>query len=152
MNPELMFQCVSWCLGAFETVSFLHKTQSKMCRTGTINAKVHARKSRRYFSLRTHLIHTISPQTNILVCFVMFGCIWYCFITHWTRYKTCRTGAINAKVHATIWSWNFSLRSHPIHTNGPWSHVLVRFIMFGCIWDRFIIAWKSVQNGPKWYN
>ena len=51
-----------------------------------------------------------------------------------------RNGAINAKVHATKSRRNFSLRTHPIHTMEPKTHVLLHFIMFGCIWDRFVTA------------
>ena len=60
-----------------------------------------------------------------------------------------RTGAINAKVHATKSRWNFSLRTHSIHTMGPWTHVLLHFIIFGCIWDRFVAALNSVQIGQS---
>jgi hypothetical protein len=58
-----------------------------------------------------------------------------------------RTGAINAKVCATKSQWNFSLRTHPIHTMGPKTHVLSHFVMLGCI-----TALNSVQNGPNWCN
>ena len=37
--------------------------------------KVHATKSRRNFSQRTHPIHHIVPETYVLVHFVLFGCI-----------------------------------------------------------------------------
>jgi len=30
------------------------------------------------------------------------------------------------------------------------SHVLVCFVLFGCIWDRLVALQNSVQNGPKW--
>ena len=60
-----------------------------------------------------------------------------------------RTGEINAKVIATKPRWNFSLQTHPIHTKGPKTHVLLHFVMFGCILDRFVTALNSVQNGPN---
>ena len=40
LDPKLMFSCVSFRLGAFGTVSLLHKTRSKTGHTGAINAKV----------------------------------------------------------------------------------------------------------------
>ena len=44
-----------------------------MGRTGAINAKVNATKSHRNFSLRNHPIHTMEPETHVLLHFVMFG-------------------------------------------------------------------------------
>ena len=40
LDPKLMFWCVSFRLGAYGTVSLLHKTCYKMRQTGAINAKV----------------------------------------------------------------------------------------------------------------
>ena len=42
LDPNLMFWCVSFCLGAFGTVLLLHETCYKTRQTGAINAKVHA--------------------------------------------------------------------------------------------------------------
>ena len=60
-----------------------------------------------------------------------------------------QTGAINAKVHATKSRRNFSLQTHEKHTMGPKTHVLLHFVMFGCIWDRFVTALNSVQMGQS---
>ena len=119
MVPKLMFLCVSYCFGAFGIVSLLHKTRSKMGRTGTINANVHAMKSQRNFTQRTQLIHTIGPQTHVLVRFIMLRCIWDRFVTTRNSVQNGQTGAINAKVDAGKWRWNFSARINLIHTNGP---------------------------------
>ena len=63
-------------------------------------------------------------------------------------YKTQgKTFRISAKVRATRSRRSFSRRTHPIHPIG--SHVLVRFIPFGCIWDRLVDLRNSVQNGPN---
>ena len=35
---------------------------------------------------------------------------------------------------------------------GTQTHVLLHFVKFGCIWDRFATALNSVQNGPNWCN
>ena len=40
LDPKLMFWCVSFCSGAFWTVSLLHETWCKTRQTGAINAKV----------------------------------------------------------------------------------------------------------------
>ena len=45
---------------------------------------------------------------------------------------------------------NFSQRTHPIHPFGPLPHVLVHFVLFGCIWDSLVALQNSMQNGPKW--
>ena len=50
LNPKLMFWCIWECLGAFGNISLLHETRCKTGRTGAINAKVRATKSRRNFS------------------------------------------------------------------------------------------------------
>ena len=118
-----------------------------MGQTSAINAKVNATKSRRNFSLRIHPLHTMEPKTHVLLHFVMFGCIWDRFVTALNFVQMGQSGAINAKVRATKSHLNLSLRMRPIHTIGPQTHVSVRFIMFGCIWDRFVTARNSVQNG-----
>ena len=72
LDPKLMSWCVSYYLGAFGTVWLPYKTPYK---TGRSFAKVRATKSRRNFSQRSLLIHAIGPQTDVLVHFVLFGCI-----------------------------------------------------------------------------
>ena len=87
-------------------------------------------------------------------CFVAFRKVWvhlgsfrYCTKT---QCKMGRTGLINAKVHATKSRRNFLLRTHPIHTHGALNSCFVSFfVMFGCIWDRFVTALNSVQMGQS---
>jgi hypothetical protein len=85
--------------------------------TGTINAKAHAMKSRGNITLRTQLIHTIGPQTHVLVRFIVFGCICDRFVTTRNSVQMGQLGAINANVHATKRHRNCSLSTHPIHIN-----------------------------------
>ena len=59
LDPKLMFWYVSFRLGAFGTVSLLHKTRCKMGQPGAIKAKVCATKSCQNFSKRTLLIQII---------------------------------------------------------------------------------------------
>ena len=47
---------------------------------------------------------------------------------------------------------NFLRQTHPTHIMGHKTHVLLHFIMFKCVWDCFVIALNSVQNGPNWCN
>ena len=126
-----MLWCVSFRLRAFGTVSLLHETRCKMGQPGAINARVRATKfhqnfSKQNFWQRTLPIYTIGPQTHVLVvlleffatnapdphhwtlnsCFgsflsvqVHFGTV---LLLHETWCKTRQTGAINAKVRATM--------------------------------------------------
>src|SRR6185503_17904819 len=61
----------------------------------------------------------------------------------------CKTGRTSAKVGATKSHLNFSQRKHPIHPIGPYTHVLVCFVLFGCIWDHYVALRNSGQNGPN---
>ena len=58
LDPKLMFRCLSYYLGVFGTVWLSYDNRGK---TGRTSAKVHATKSRRNFSHRTHPIQTIVP-------------------------------------------------------------------------------------------
>ena len=61
LDPKLMFSCVSFRLGAFGTISLLHKTRNKTCHTGAINGKVRATMSCYNFTQRMLPIRTIGP-------------------------------------------------------------------------------------------
>ena len=61
LDPNLMFWCVSFCLGAFGTVLLLHETCYKTRQTGAINAKVHNTMSCYNFSQRALQIHATGP-------------------------------------------------------------------------------------------
>ena len=50
LDPNLMFWCLPFHLGAFGTVSLLHETFCKMRQTGAINSKVRATMSCHNFS------------------------------------------------------------------------------------------------------
>src|SRR6185436_11751377 len=89
------------------------------------------------------------PKLMFLLHFIMFGCIYDYFVTALNSVQMGQSGAINAKVRATKSRLNLSLRTRPIHTIGPYTHVLLCFVMFGCIWDRFATALNSVQYGPN---
>ena len=43
---------------------------------------------------------------------------------------------------------NFSQRTHPIHSIGHETNILVHFVLFGCIRDYLVALRNSVQNGP----
>ena len=72
LDPKLMFWCVLYYLGAFGTILLPYETRSKM---GRASPKVRETKSHQNFPQRTHPIRPIGPKTDVLVCFVLFGCI-----------------------------------------------------------------------------
>src|SRR6185436_19360716 len=71
-DPKLTFWCISYHSGAFGTVWLPYKTR---CKTGRTSAIVRETKSLRNFLQRTHPIHPIRRETDILVYFISFGCI-----------------------------------------------------------------------------
>src|SRR6185312_8388388 len=71
-RTHLMFWCVLYYLGVFENVWLPYETRWK---TGRTSAKVRATKLCRNFSQRTHPIQPIGPKTDVLVHFILFGCI-----------------------------------------------------------------------------
>ena len=113
LDPKLTFWCVSYYLGAFGTIWLPHKTRCKTCRT---SAKVRARKWLRNFSQQTHPIHPIGPLTDVLVRFVLFGCLglFGCL----TKLGAKRAELVQ-KVHAMKSRRNFSQRTHRIHPIRP---------------------------------
>src|SRR6185369_6257939 len=72
LDPKLTFWCISYYLGAFGTFWLPYETR---CKTGQTSAQVRATKPLLNFSQRTHPIHPVGPQTDVLVCFLLFGCI-----------------------------------------------------------------------------
>jgi len=90
-----------------------------MGRTGAFDAKVRATKLRRNFLLRTHEKHTMGPYTDVMLHFVMFGCIWDRFVTALNSMQMGQSIAINAKVCVTKSRLNLSLQTCLIHTIGP---------------------------------
>ena len=72
------------------------------------------------------------------------------FGTVWLPYETrCKTGRTSAKVRATKSRQEFSQQTHPIHSIGPKTHVLVRFVLFACIRDHLVALQNTVQNVPN---
>ena len=103
LDPKLMFCCVSYYLGAFETVWLPYEIG---CKTGRTSAKVCATKSRRNFCNERTRSTPLDPKLK-------FCCVSYylgAFGTVWLPYETrCKTGRTSAKVRATKFRRNFSL-------------------------------------------
>ena len=113
------------------------------CKTGQTSAKVRATKSRRNFSQEC-------TRSTPLDSKLIFWCVLYYLDAFGTVWLPCKTGRTDAKVRAMKSRHNFSQRTHPIVPVGTETHVLVRFVLFGCIWYRLVALQNSVQNGLKW--
>jgi len=72
LDPKLKFWCILYYLGAFGTIWLRYETR---CKTGRTSSKVCETKSHRNFSQRMHPIHPIRPKIDVLVRFILFGCI-----------------------------------------------------------------------------
>ena len=102
LDPKLTFWCISFHLGAFETIWILHKTRCKMGQPGVIKAEVRATKSRQKFSKWMLLIHILDPKLRFSCVSFHLGAFGALSPPHKTQSKTGQTGAINAKVHAPM--------------------------------------------------
>ena len=158
-TPDPPHWTVSSCFGVFHSVwvhlgSFRNwlKLGPKRGELEQVMQKFVPRSHVGIFLQRTHPIHPIRSKTNVSVLFVVFGCIWDRFISAWNLVLNILTGSINTKVRARKSRCNFSQRTHLIHPIGPKPHVLVCFIVIVCIWNRFVTARNSVQNGVTWSN
>src|SRR6185437_5759475 len=138
-----MFWCVSYYSGAFGTVGCLTELGAK--RAEQVQKFVPRS--------RVIIFRNESSRSTPLDTKLMFGCVLYyfgAFGTVWLPYGTrCKTGRTSAKDRATKSRRIFLQRSHPIHPTRPKLKILVRFILFGCIWDRLVALRNSVQNVPN---
>ena len=93
--------------------------------------------------------YTMVHKTQVLLHFVMFGCIWDHFVTALDSMQTGQYGAINAKDRATNSRRIFSLRMHPIHTMGhkTWNSC---FVAFGNGWVHLGSFRYCTKLGAKW--
>ena len=102
LEPNLMFWCVSYYLGAFGTVWLPDETR---CKTDRTSAKVRNMRLYQNYSQRTHRSPPLDPKLT-------FWCVSYylgAFGTVWLPYENrCKTGRTSAKVRATKSRRNFS--------------------------------------------
>src|SRR6185503_17239071 len=119
LDPKLMFFCVSYYLTRSRVRIFRNES--------TLSTRLDSKLIFWYISYNLGA----------------FGTVWLCYET---RSKTGRT---SAKVCAPKSRRNFSQRRRRIHPIGACTDVLVRLVLFGCIWDSFVALQNSVQNGPN---
>ena len=102
---------------------------------------------------RVRIFHKERTRSTPLDPKQTFWCLSYylgAFGTVRLPYETwCKMGGTSAKVRATKSHRNFSHRTHPIHPLDPKLIILVRFLLFGCIWNHLVALRNSVQNGPN---
>ena len=143
LDPKLMFWCILNHMGAFGTVWLPYETR---CKTGLSSAKVRATKSHLIFRDKCTRSTPLDHKLTFLCVSYYLGA----FRTVWLPYETqCNTGQTSAKVCATKSRQNFSQRMHPIHPIGPYTNILVCFVLFGCFRDRLVALQNSVQNRPN---
>ena len=136
-----MFCCVCTFWRHLGPFGCLTKLGAKQAET---SAKVRAMKSCRNFSQRMHPIHTIGPLPHVLMCFVLFGCIWYHFVT---LQNSVQNGLMWCKssCHAVV--------SECFATNAPdpphWT-LKSCFGVFRTLWVHLAAIQNSVQNWRKW--
>ena len=141
------------CFGAFRSV-WVHLGSFHYCmKLGAKRAELVQLMQKFVPRIRVAIFHNEPTQSNPLDTKPMIWCVLQCLVAfgivsllHEIWCETNWTCAINAKVRATKSRQNFSPLMHPINPIGPQTQVLVRFIVFGCIWDRFVTAWNLVAK------
>ena len=142
LDPKIMFCCVSYRLGALGTVRLPYETR---CKTGVVQKFVPRS--------RIGIFRNESTRPTPLEPKLMFAA----FRTVWVHLRPFgRITKLGAKHFELV--QKFVRRSHvgvfldectrstPLDPN---LMCLVRFIPFGCIWDRLLALRNSVQNGPN---
>ena len=113
LEPNLMFLCISYYLGAFGTFCCVTTLSSK--RAKLVQKFVPRSRVRFFCNERTRSI-PLDPKLMFWYVLYYLGA----FETNWLPYETrCKTGRTNAKVCAMKSRRNFSQRTHPIHSSGP---------------------------------
>src|SRR6185369_694069 len=94
------------------------------CLVALLGAK---RAARQNFSQQTQ---PIRPHWTLSSCFSAFRIIW----VHWGPFGCVPTLSLKrvklVQKFVTLTPQNFSQRTHPIHPNGPKTHIFVCFILF----------------------
>src|SRR6185312_14317886 len=97
-----MFSCVSFCLGAFGTIMLLHKLDAKHSILVQLMQKFVPRCHIRNFRNECSQSTLLDPRLMFWCISFHSGAFWTVSLLHETWCKMRRTGAINAKVRATM--------------------------------------------------
>jgi len=152
LDPKLMLWCVSFRLGAFGTVSLLHKTCCKTRQTGAINAKFRPRCLVRIFG-NEH------SQSTLLDPKLMFWCVSFHSDVFWTVSLLHETWCKSAKLVQLMQKFMLLCRARIFCNERSRSTPLDPKLMFGCVslrsgafWNSFATAQNLVLNAPNWCN
>src|SRR6185503_734676 len=144
LHRKLTFWCVSYYLGAFGTFGCLMKLGAKWAE---LMQKFVPRSRRQNFLQRTQSIRPIGPQTDVLVRFVIFGCIW----DHLVALRNpVQNGSNWCKSSCHEVASEFFATNAPDPPHWTLNSCFGAFIQFWCIWDHLVDLRNSVQNGPNW--
>src|SRR6185312_729343 len=153
LDPKLMFSCVSFFWGAFGTIMLLlHKLDAKHSKLVQLMQKFVPRCLIRIFCNERSRSTPLEPKLMFWCYYFHLGAFGTVSLLHETWSKTRQTGAINAKVHAMMSSWNFCnerSRSTPLE---PKLMFWCVFFRSGAFWNSFGTARNVVQNTPIWCN
>src|SRR6185312_7692166 len=131
LDPNLMFRCVTYYLGAFETV----------CCVTTLSSKRAKLVQKFVPRSRVVIFHSERTRSTPLDFKLMFWCVSYhlgAFGTVWLSYKTrCKMGQTGAKVRSMKSCRNFSqqrTRSTPLDSKLMFWCVSYHLGAFGTVW------------------
>ena len=150
LDPKLRVWCVSFHLGAFGTVSLLHKTCCKTRQTGAIKAKVRAMMSCYNFYNEHSQSTPLDPKLMFWCVSFHLGAFGAVLLLHETCCKTGQTGEINAKVRAIKSCRNFLQRhcqSTPLDPKLMFWCVTFRLGAFGTVLLLHETCCKTRQTG-----
>ena len=102
LDPKLMFSYVSFHMGAFGTIMLLHKLATKHAKLVQLMQKFVQRCLVRIFRNECSQSTPLDPKLMFWCVSFRSGAFWTVSLLHETWCKTRRTGAINAKVRATM--------------------------------------------------
>jgi len=113
LDPNLMFWCLSYYLGAFGTVWLSHESRGKTAEL--VQKSMKRSRAGNFHNERTRSTPS-DPKLMFWCILYYFWCIWDCLVA---LRNSVQNGRTSEKVHATKSRRNFSQRTHPMHPIGP---------------------------------
>src|SRR6185312_993863 len=92
-------------------------------------------------------MHLICPKTDVLVRFVLFGCIWDHLVA---LRNSVQNGPNWCKSSCHEVASEFFTIKVPDPPHWTLNSCFGAFVQFWCIWDRLVNLRNLVQNGPNW--
>jgi hypothetical protein len=120
MHPIHSIGPKTYVLGCFGPLRYCSKVDAKLAELVPLTHKFAKRRYVGKFRMN-------APDPLSLTQNSGFGVFRTVPLLHECRCKTTRNGNINAQVRYTKLRRNFSQRTHPIHSDGPTTHVLGSF-------------------------